>query len=249
MVSWPGDAQSPGFFYLRYIVMKTVAIIPAGGAGRRMGKGIPKQYLPLAGIPILVHTLQAFQRSPVVDEIFLAVPEGDIPEVRQAIVVKYDLSKVGLILPGGRERQDSVRNALQHVSDEHGIVVIHDAVRPFVSGDLIGRAVAAAREFGAITVGVPVKDTVKEVTAEGWVKKTVTREGLWLTQTPQAFRRPIIIAAYKKAAAEGFYGTDDASLVERMEIPVRMIPGESDNIKVTTPEDLLLGDLIIRRSS
>ena len=135
------------------------------------------------------------------------------------------------------------------MSDEHGIVVIHDAVRPFVSGDLIGRAVAAAREFGAITVGVPVKDTVKEVTAEGWVKKTVTREGLWLTQTPQAFRRPIILAAYKKAAAEGFYGTDDASLVERMGIPVRMIPGESDNIKVTTPEDLLLGDLIIRRSS
>jgi 2-C-methyl-D-erythritol 4-phosphate cytidylyltransferase len=213
-----------------------------------MGKGIPKQYLPLAGIPILVHTLQAFQRSPVVDEIFLAVPEGDIPEVRQAIVEKYRLSKVVLVLPGGKERQDSVRNALRHVSGEHGIIVIHDAVRPFVSGDLIGRAVAAAREFGAITVGVPVKDTVKEVIAEGWVKKTVTREGLWLTQTPQAFRRPIIIAAYEKAAAEGFYGTDDASLVERM-VPVRMIPGESDNIKVTTPEDLLLGDLIVRRAS
>ena len=109
MVSGPVMRISPGFFYLRYIVMKTVAIIPAGGAGRRMGTGIPKQYLPLAGIPILVHTLQAFQCSPVVDEIFLAVPEGDIPEVRQAIVVKYGLSKVGLILPGGRERQDSVQ--------------------------------------------------------------------------------------------------------------------------------------------
>jgi 2-C-methyl-D-erythritol 4-phosphate cytidylyltransferase len=249
MGGWPGDTQSPGFFYLRNIVMKTVAIIPAGGAGRRMGKGIPKQYLPLAGIPILVHTLQAFQRSPVIDEVFLAVSEGDIPEVRQAIVVKYGLSKVSLILPGGQERQDSVRNALQHVSDEHGIIVIHDAVRPFVSADLISRAVAAAREFGAITVGVPVKDTVKEATAEGWVKKTVTREGLWLTQTPQAFRRPIIVTAYQKAAAEGFYGTDDASLVERMEISVRMILGESDNIKVTTPEDLRLGDLIIRRAS
>ncbi len=94
MVGRPGDTQSPGFFYLRVVVMKTVAIIPAGGAGRRMGKGIPKQYLLLAGIPILVHTLQAFQRSPVVDEIFLAVPEGDIPEVRQAIVAKYGLSKV-----------------------------------------------------------------------------------------------------------------------------------------------------------
>ena len=226
--------------------MKTVAIIPAGGVGKRMGNGIPKQYLLLAGIPILAHTLKAFQRSPVIDEIVLAVPEADMPEVRQSIVVKYGLSKVGLILSGGRERQDSVRNALQHVNDEHEIIVIHDAVRPFVSEDLISRAVAAAREFGAITVGVPVKDTVKKVTAEGWVKKTVTREGLWLTQTPQVFRRPIILAAYKKAAAEGFYGTDDACLVERMGIPVRMIPGESDNIKVTTAEDLLLGELIIR---
>jgi 2-C-methyl-D-erythritol 4-phosphate cytidylyltransferase len=229
--------------------MKTVAIIPAGGVGRRMGKGVPKQYLPLAGTPILVRTLQAFQRSPVVDEVFLAVPEGDIPEVRQAIVARYSLSKVSRILPGGSERQDSVRNALQHVGDESGIILIHDGVRPFVSADLISRAVAAAQEFGAITVGVPVKDTVKEVTAEGWVNKTVTRKGLWLTQTPQVFQRPIIIAAYQKAAADGFYGTDDASLVERIDVPVRMIPGDYDNIKVTTPEDLLLGDLILRRSS
>ena len=249
MVTGPGDALSPGFFCLWDVVMKTVVIIPAGGVGRRMGNGILKQYLPLAGIPIIVHTLQAFQHSPVVDEIFLVVPEGDIPEIRQEIVARYGLSKVALVLPGGRERQDSVRNALQHVSDEHGIVVVHDGVRPFISGDLISRAVAAAREFGAITAGMPVKDTVKEVTAKGWVKKTITRQGLWLTQTPQAFHRPIIIAAYEKASADGFYGTDDASLVERTGIAVRMIPGESDNIKVTTPEDLHLGHLIIRSSS
>ncbi len=229
--------------------MKTVAIIPAGGVGRRMGDGIPKQYLPLAGIPIIVHTLKAFQYSPVIDEIFLVVPEGDIPEVRQEIVERYGLSKVGLILPGGKERQDSIHNALQHVGDDHEIVVVHDGVRPFVSRDLISRAVEAAREFGAVTIGVPVKDTVKEVTAEGWVKKTVVREGLWLTQTPQAFHRSIILDAYEKAGAEGFYGTDDASLVERMGIAVRMIPGDCNNIKVTTPEDLLLGDLVIRRSS
>lgn len=228
--------------------MKTVAIIPAGGVGRRMGNGIPKQYLPLAGIPIIVHTLKAFQQSPVVDEIFLVVPEGDIPEVRQEIVDKYGLSKVGLVLPGGKERQDSVRNALRQVSDGHRIVVVHDGVRPFVSGDLISRAVEAAQEFGAVTVGVPVKDTVKEVTAAGWVKKTVIREGLRLTQTPQAFHRSIIIDAYEKAAADGFYGTDDASLVERTGIAVRMIPGDCNNIKVTTPEDLLWGDLVIRRS-
>jgi 2-C-methyl-D-erythritol 4-phosphate cytidylyltransferase len=231
------------------MMMKTVAIIPAGGAGRRMESGIPKQYLPLAGIPVLVHTLQAFHLSAVIDEIFLVVPEEDIPEVRRGIVLKYGISKVILVLAGGAKRQDSVRNALFHVRDEHGIVLVHDGVRPFVSGELISRAVAAAEKCGAITVGVPVKDTVKEADAAGWVKKTVAREGLWLTQTPQAFRRPIIITAYERAAADGFYGTDDASLVERMGIPVRMIPGDCDNIKLTTPEDLLLGDVIVRRFS
>jgi 2-C-methyl-D-erythritol 4-phosphate cytidylyltransferase len=228
--------------------MKTVAVIPAGGAGRRMGGGIPKQYLLLTDIPILAHTLKVFQGSPVIDEIVLIVPEADIAEVRQSIVEKFGLAKVGHILPGGAERQDSVQRGLQKLNDEYEIIVIHDAVRPFVSETLIYRAVAAAREFGAITVGVPVKDTVKKVTAEGWVEKTVVREGLWLTQTPQVFRRPIIMAAYMKAAADGFYGTDDAGLVERMGIPVRMIPGENDNIKVTTSEDLLLGERIIRCS-
>jgi len=227
--------------------MKTVAIIPAGGSGRRMGSGIPKQYLLLGGIPVLVHTLQVFQSSPVVDEIFLVVPEGDIPEVRNAIVGRYNLFKVSLIVAGGAERQDSVRNALAHLREEHGIVLVHDGVRSFVSGELIQRIVAAAEADGAVAVGVQVKDSVKEVNSAGWVIKTVTREGLWLTQTPQAFRKPLILAAYERAAADGFYGTDDASLVERMGVPVRMIPGDYDNIKVTTPEDLTLGEAIIRR--
>jgi 2-C-methyl-D-erythritol 4-phosphate cytidylyltransferase len=229
--------------------MKTVAIIPAGGAGRRMESETPKQYLPLAGIPVLVHTLRAFQRSNVIDAIFLAVPEGDVSDVRRDIVLKYGIAKVVQVLAGGEKRQDSVRNALFHVRDDFGIVLVHDGVRPFVSGELIGRAVSAAEEYGAAAVGIPIKDTVKEADAAGWVKKTVAREGLWLTQTPQAFRREIIVAAYGKAAAEGFYGTDDASLVERMGIPVRMIPGVGSNIKLTTPEDLLLGDVIVSRSA
>ncbi len=119
--------------------MKTVAIIPAGGVGKRMGTEIPKQYLLLSGIPILAHTLKAFQGSPVIDEIVLIVPEADMTEVRQSIVEKYSLSKVGLILSGGAERQDSVRNGLQKVSDKHELIVIHDAVRPFVSESLISR--------------------------------------------------------------------------------------------------------------
>ncbi len=227
--------------------MKTVAIIPAAGAGRRMESEIPKQYLQLAGIPVLVRTLQAFHRSAVIDEIFLAVPEADIPDVRRDIVMKYGISKVVLVLAGGGKRQDSVRNALFHIRDEHGIVLVHDGVRPFISGEVIDKVVAAAGECGAAIVGVPIRDTVKEVDAAGWVTKTVEREGLWLTQTPQAFRRGIIVAAYERAAADGFYGTDDASLVERMGLPVRMIPGDSHNVKLTTPEDLLMGDVIVSR--
>lgn len=228
-------------------VMQTVAIIPAGGAGKRMASGVPKQYLPLAGVPVLVRTLRAFQLAEAVDEILLAVPEGDIGEVRETIVARWRLSKVGRVVAGGPERQDSVRNALQHVREEHGIVLVHDGVRPFIGGDLIGRVVAAAEAFGAATVGVPVKETVKEAGGDGWVIRTVARDGLWLTQTPQGFRREILVAAYDRAVQEGFRGTDDASLVERMGTPVRMVPGEVDNIKLTTPEDFALGEVLVRR--
>lgn len=233
------------FFFLGG-AMKTVVIIPAGGAGRRMGGGIPKQYLSLAGIPILVHTLRRFQGSPVVDEIYLVVPEGDISEVRLNVVERYDFSKISLVVAGGRERQDSVRNALVHVRDEHEIVLVHDGVRPFVTKALIEQVVAGAKEFGAVALGVPVRDTVKRTDSAGRVVKTIQREGLWLVQTPQAFRSTAILAAYERAWADGFYGTDDASLVERTGITVRMIRGDADNIKVTTPEDLERGERIIR---
>lgn len=225
--------------------MKRVAIIPAGGAGRRMGGEISKQYLLLAGIPILAHTLAVFQRSSFVDEIILAVPEGDIAEARRSLVEPYGLSRVKMVIAGGRERQDSVRNALAHVDGGCEVVVIHDGVRPFVTTELIERAIAAAEMYGAASTGLPIRDTVKEVDQTGRIKKTVPREGLWLTQTPQAFRREVILAAYERTLADGFYGTDDASLVERIGIPVRMIPGDWENIKVTTPEDLLHGERII----
>jgi 2-C-methyl-D-erythritol 4-phosphate cytidylyltransferase len=227
--------------------MKTLAIIPAGGAGRRMGGNVPKQFLPLAGMPVLVHTLRAFQRSPLIDEIFLVVPDGDIPRVRRDILQEHGLSKVASVFAGGAERQDSVANALRHVREEHGIVLVHDAVRPFVTDGMIRRIVEAATEHGAAAVGLPVRDTVKRVSAAGVVEKTQDREGLWLTQTPQAFRRQVICAAYEKAAQNGFAGTDDASLVERMGVSVRMIPGDHDNVKLTTPEDMELGAIIIRR--
>ena len=212
-----------------------------------MGSGIPKQYLPLAGVPLLVHTLRAFENSPLITDILLVVPEADIPGVWRELVEKFGLSRVAMVLAGGAQRQDSVGNALLHVRDDHEIVVIHDGARPFVSGMLIGSAIAAAQRDGAAVVGVPVKDTVKEATTEGWVKTTLPREALWLAQTPQAFRRELILAAHARAAEEGFYGTDDASLVERMGGRVRMVHGEDENIKVTTPEDLVRGEAMIGR--
>lgn len=225
--------------------MKTIAIIPAGGSGKRMGGCIPKQFLALAGIPILVHTLRAFQSSPLIDEILLVVPGKEIAVLRRELSERYLLSKIRTVLAGGAERQDSVRNALTHLGREDGLIVIHDGARPFVTADLISRAVAGARAFGAVTVGIPIGDTVKAVDAEERVVKTIPREGLWLAQTPQAFLREVILAAYAKAGADGYYGTDDASLVERAGVPVRMIPGDTDNIKVTRPEDMARGESIL----
>lgn len=225
--------------------MKTVAIIPAAGTGKRMEGRVSKQYLALEGVPILVHTLRKFEGASAVDAVFLVVPAGDADVIRRDMVDFYGLGKVRKILPGGRERQDSVRAGIDALPEEAEVVVIHDGVRPFVTADLIGMSVEGAREFGAVSLGVPVKDTVKSVETGGWVEHTMERTKLWLTQTPQAFRREVIREAYRRAFAEGFYGTDDASLVERIGIRVRMLPGLYENIKITTPGDLELGAILL----
>jgi len=226
--------------------MKTVAIIPAGGAGKRIPGHVLKQYLLLDGIPVLVHTLRIFQCSPIVHDIFLVVPRDDILFVSQAIVRTYGISKVRQIVSGGKERQDSVKNGLDAAGDEHDIVIIHDGVRPFISEELVHLAVIEASRCAAVTVGVPVKDTVKMVNPDGWVIETASRDCLWLTQTPQAFKREIIKEAYRIAYNDNYYGTDDASLVERIGGHVKMIPGSYDNIKITTKDDLLLADGLMR---
>ena len=228
--------------------MKTVAVIPAGGSGKRMGGRIPKQYLSLSGTPILVYTLRIFQYSSLVDRIILAVPKDDLTDVRANIVDRYGLSKVSFIVPGGKERQDSVRNALHYVDDEAEIVVVHDGVRPLVTTALIEKVIKKAGEMGAVASGLDIKDTVKRIDREGRIAETIPRDFLWLTQTPQAFRREIIIEAYRRAYREGFYGTDDASLVERTGVPVWMVLGDKNNIKVTTKEDLVLCEMMLGRS-
>lgn len=226
--------------------MKTVAIIPAGGSGKRMQGRLSKQYLSVGGKPILVHTLSVFQRSPDIDEIVLVVLEEDVQRVRQEIVKPRGISKVRHVLAGGEQRQDSVRNGLAVIGNDVEIVLIHDAVRPFVSGDLIHRAVQEAEIHGAVTVGMPVKDTIKRVDQNGGVLETLERQVLWMTQTPQAFKRSIIQEAYRKADEDQFYGTDDASLVERMGVRVKMIAASYENIKITTPEDLLMAEFLIK---
>ncbi|MHB8829105.1 MAG: 2-C-methyl-D-erythritol 4-phosphate cytidylyltransferase [Syntrophales bacterium] len=230
----------------KFNVHKTAAIIPSGGTGRRMGGRIPKQYLLLAGLPILVHALRPFQASPAIDEIILAVPGEDVEQVKENIVERYCVSKVKLVVAGGKERQDSIRNALACIADETEIIVIHDGVRPLVTTDLIEIAVSRAGEVGAVAVGIDIRDTVKRVDKAGKIEETVPRDGLWRTQTPQAFKREIIVAAYRAAYEAGFYGTDDASLVERTGIPVWMIPGDRENLKVTTQEDMMLCEMILR---
>ncbi|HYA15502.1 MAG TPA: 2-C-methyl-D-erythritol 4-phosphate cytidylyltransferase [Syntrophales bacterium] len=227
--------------------MKTVAIIPAGGSGKRMRENQSKQYLLLDGVPMLVHTLQVFQGSPMIDEIFLIVPEDDIEFVRQSLVEKYDISKVSRILPGGRERQDSVKNGIDALVNNHDIVVIHDGVRPFVSEKLVRTAIIEVSNADAVTVGVPVKDTVKFVDDHALVRETLNRSGLWLTQTPQVFKRDVIKRAYEVAYEDNYYGTDDASLVERIGINVKMILGSYDNIKITTKDDIVLAECFMMK--
>lgn len=226
--------------------MTTVAIIPAAGSGKRMQKNLSKQYLPVGGKMILLHTLRVFELSPDIDQVILVVPEEDIPMVRQMIIAPPGMSKVHHVVPGGKQRQDSVRNGLAAVENRTDIVLIHDAVRPFISEGLIRQVVREAEKHGAVTVGMPVKDTIKRVNRGGWIVETMNRHGLWLTQTPQAFRRSVIQEAFLRADADRFYGTDDASLVERMGIRVRMIAASYANIKITMPEDLLMAEFLIQ---
>ena len=229
--------------------MKTVAIIPAGGAGKRLKTHVAKQYLLLDNVPVLIHNLNVFQKSKVIDNIVLALPSDDLVSVRQELIDKYGLSKVTTIIAGGKERQDSVRNGLTTINGKCDVVVIHDAVRPFVTEKMIKGVVDAAKTTGAASAGVKAKDTIKETKKDNMVAATIPRQNLWLTQTPQAFKFELLKKAYKTAYDEKFYGTDDASLVERIGKKVIMIEGSYENIKITTREDILIADALMKKGS
>ena len=227
---------------------KIFALIPAAGMGKRMGAGSNKQYLLLDGVPILAHTLGVFQQAPFIEAVYLITPEQEIPFCQTEVVERHGFSKVRAIVAGGAERQHSVLNGLHAMQgiEQDDLVLIHDGVRPFVPVELLKSAAAAADRFGAAVVAVPVKDTVKLV-YDGIITQTPPREKLWLAQTPQAFRYGLILAAHASAAADGFLGTDDASLMERQGWPVRVVMGEYRNIKITTPEDMALAEAFLKR--
>jgi 2-C-methyl-D-erythritol 4-phosphate cytidylyltransferase len=210
-----------------------------------MGSQTPKQFIALGGLPVLVHALKVLEASDLVSEIILAVPESEREFCLRDIVTAYRFSKVKQIVAGGAQRQDSVRHALEAVEAGTDLVLVHDAVRPFVTQDMIKRVLEAAARHGAAVVAMPVPDTIKQVGTDGLIDCTVDRGRLWLAQTPQAFRLPLFQEAHRKAVVDGVQGTDDTQLVERLGHRVAVVEGSGENIKITRPEDFILGEAIL----
>ncbi len=226
--------------------MKADAIIVSAGKGQRFMEGKKKQFFPLGGKPILAHTLDQFDPCPLIRSILLVVAEEDRDYCLTEVIEKFHYKKISRIIPGGKQRQDSVRNGLEALSEDTEIIAIHDGVRPFVTKEMIEDTIRAAIRYGGAILAMPVKDTIKMVHSDGTVLKTLDRESLYQAQTPQAFQVALIKEAYHKAMKEGFVGTDDASLVERLGKRIHILPGSYTNIKITTLEDLMLANIILK---
>jgi len=224
--------------------MKVGAIIPAAGRGKRIGASVPKQFLKIQGKPLLHHTLTVFAFCKLIDYVVLVMPRADVDEMGEDWLNKYEI--VREVVVGGDQRQDSVYNGFNSLEEGTDIVVVHDGVRPFVTPQMITATVEAAQQHGAAITAIPVSDTVKQA-ADGFVKQTVPRDGLWRVQTPQAFQRRLLQQAFKKAKKDSYYGTDEGSLVEYLGKRVKIVPGSELNIKITRKEDLALGESLLSR--
>lgn len=219
------------------------AVILAAGKGLRMGGAVPKQFMELEGRPVLAHTLLAFEAAPSIDS--MVIVSDNAEWIRNNILKPFSIAKPVLFADGGRERQDSVWNAINGLSNCE-LVAIHDGVRPLVTVDVIEESIAAARVYGAAVVGMPSRDTIKEADDKGFAIRTPDRSRLWTIQTPQTFRLDLLKEAHEKAREDRHLGTDDSSLVERLGHPVRLIEGSYKNIKITTPEDLTAAALYLK---
>ena len=223
--------------------MKVGAIVPAAGVGKRLKAHLHKLFVPLAGRPILFWTLSILGKSPAIHEIVVAVHRSDIAATRR-LVARARLPKAIRVVAGGATRTESVFNGLRALSKEIQWVIVHDAARPLVDLQVVASVVEAARVHGAAIAAVPVVPTVKQAQG-GWVERTLDRNHLWAVQTPQVFRRDLLEKAHQRARASGVTATDDSALVEILGVKVRVVMGDSRNIKVTTPEDLIVAEALL----
>ena len=223
----------------------STAVIVAAGKGRRMGTEISKQFLPLCGKEILAHTVEKFEKAACIRDIILVTGGDALQDVRQ-MAQEYGWKKIISVTEGGRERQDSVFLGLQQVPQDTEIVLIHDGVRPFVTEEILERSIAAAKETGGCVAGVPAKDTIKVCDAEGFAIATPDRSTLRAVQTPQVMEASLLKAALQSAIDAGVELTDDCSAVERLGKEVYLATGSRENIKITTPLDLLIAEAILR---
>jgi len=216
--------------------MSVTAIVVAGGIGKRMGGTLPKQFLPLGDRPMVFHALKAFDEHPRVDELILVLPAEWIDHFEGELLPRFPLRKLKKIVKGGEARQDSTRQGFLNVVPGTDLVLVHDAARPLIDAETIGRCIDAAQDDGAAIAATPASDTLKEV-REGRIVGTVDRGKIFQAQTPQAFRFEVLKEALDRAAENNFQGTDEASLVERLGKPVTIVESPRSNLKVTTPED------------
>jgi 2-C-methyl-D-erythritol 4-phosphate cytidylyltransferase len=225
--------------------MHVTAIVPAAGSGSRFGGVIPKQYLTLCGLPLLAWTLKALRASGRVDRVILVAPPGQAERCREEILRPSGLG-VDLILPGGADRQASVYAGITGAPEDTELILVHDGARPLVTAEIIGASVDAAAAEGGAVAAVPVTDTIKMADPQGRILETPPRGRLWAAQTPQVFRADWLREAHARALADGYRGTDESVLVERLGYPVRLVPGSPENLKVTTATDLVQAERILR---
>ena len=227
--------------------MHATAVIVAAGEGRRIGGPISKSFLSIAGRPLVLRTLDRFFSAQRVEKVILVVADSELRRSQELIENDPSLSHRPWVLQtGGASRQESVRLGLARLEPDCEIVAIHDGARPFVSPPLIDRCIAEAERVGSVVIGVPVKDTIKVVSEEHWVQATPARKALWQIQTPQVFRKEIILQAHDWGVRHATEVTDDSTLVEQIGQRVFLLEGERTNIKITVPEDLLLAEALLR---
>lgn len=226
--------------------MNSVVIVSAG-RGSRMKADINKQFLKLKGKEVIAHTIDKFYNNKNIDEIVVVVKEDEADFFRRNIIDKYGYKNIKIAF-GGKERQDSVFNGLKAVNERCDIVLIHDGARPFVTDEIIKNSIECAKKNKCVIVGIPVKDTIKIINKDNEVCDTPNRSTLWSIQTPQVFEYLSIIKAHKIAKEKSYYGTDDSMLMEYLGYNVKVIEGSYNNIKITTPEDLKIGEEILNEN-